>query len=176
MDKEIWKDIKGLEGKYQVSNYGNVRSVDRLVQFKDGRVAHYKGKQMKLRKNQDGYLQVQLCPTSATIKTVKVHRLVAEAFIDNPERKKEINHIDENKLNNYADNLEWSDRIHNCNHGTRNQRIAKSRGIPVVVDNIVFPSYKSAAEFLGVTGEAVRESVAFGYLCKGRVIRRAEYA
>ena len=86
---EVWKDVAGLEGLYQVSNCGNVRSLDRKVRFRDGRIANFKGRQMKLTQTKDGYMQVQLCPDSSTAKTVKVHRLVAEAFIPNLQGCKE---------------------------------------------------------------------------------------
>ena len=171
---EEWRDVVGMEGLYEVSSLGNVRSVDRIVAFKDGRKVHYQGKQMKLRKNTDGYLQVQLCPDSSTTKTIKVHRLVAEAFLQNPSGLREVNHIDENKTNNNVTNLEWCDRIANCNHGTRNVRISRSHGIQVLVDGKQFPSYTAAGEYLGVTGESVREAVVCGYLCRGRKIRRSD--
>lgn len=172
---ETWKDIKGFEGMYQVSNFGNVRSLDRCVQFKDGRVAHYRGKPMKTRITADGYVQVQICRDCNSVKTVKVHRLVAEAFVPNPDGMKEVNHIDEDKTNNRAENLEWSDRLRNCNHGTRNERISRSNGIPVSIHNstgaIVFPSFKAAAKYLGVSTESVRCAFRDGYKCRGYEVR-----
>ena len=179
LENEIWRDIRGYEGQYQVSNYGNVRSLDRYVRFKDGRVALFKGKKRKLTKNGDGYLQVTLCPDSSTVNTVKVHRLVAETFIPNPNNMAEINHIDEIKTNNYVGNLEWCDRLHNCNHGTRNIRISHSHGIPVAIKGeagvLTFRSYTEAAKFLGVVTETVRCAIKHGHKCRGYSIENQDH-
>ncbi len=106
MNKEIWKDIKGYEGFYQVSNLGRVRSLPR-PQTKGG----------ILKPNiRNGYEAVILC-VEGNIRNISVHRLVAKAFIENPKGYKIVNHIDENKLNNNASNLEW------C---TQSQNIRKS--------------------------------------------------
>lgn len=171
--KEIWKDICGYEGQYQVSNMGNVRSVDRVITRRDGRKVRYSGKVRKQTRTADGYLQVQICPDSSTTVTVKVHRLVADAFVNRPVGMNEVNHIDENKENNRADNLEWSNRMENCNHGTRNERIARANGRPVMVGWMLFPSYTAAAEYLGVTSQSVSDAVAHGYKCRGYTVRRA---
>lgn len=146
--------------------------MDRIVYFKNGRDHRYRGKLLKQTMTSDGYCQIQLCKDSSTIRTVKVHRLVAEAFIPNDENMKEVNHIDENKSNNMATNLEWCDRTHNCNHGTRNERISKSHGVPVMVGKTTFPSYASAAKFLGVATESIRCAVINGYKCRGYIVRK----
>lgn len=85
---------------------------------------------MKPRKIQ-GYLYVNLY-TGRKRATKRVHRLVAEAFVSNPENKPQVNHIDEDKENNTAENLEWVTCKENCNHGTRNKRMAEAQGKPVV--------------------------------------------
>ena len=109
MYKEIWKDIVGYEGLYQVSNLGKVRSLDRTYTQKarSGSVlAHtYKGCVLKPN-NVGGYLQVNLQKHKKR-NDQKIHRLVAQAFIPNLENKREVNHIDGDKTNNNADNLEW---------------------------------------------------------------------
>lgn len=111
--EEIWKDVKGFEGLYQVSNLGRVRSLDRRKnnQF-------FCGKILSLAKDKDGYCLVTLNDGKRK-KTGRVHRLVALAFIQNPDNLPEINHIDENKENNSADNLEWCSTKYNLTYGSR---------------------------------------------------------
>ena len=113
---EIWKDIKGYNGIYQVSNFGNVRTTN------------YHGKckthLLKERLNYYGYYTVLLFDDSKDKFISKfVHRLVAESFIDNPKLLPCVNHKDENKTNNYVDNLEWCDIAYNNNYGTRIERM-----------------------------------------------------
>ena len=118
-EKEIWKDIKGYEGYYQVSNLGNVRSLDRV-----GRTGkNLKGRVLK-QKTTKGYNMVGLYKDGKQ-KHKTVSRLVAKAFVNNPDKKPEVNHIDENKQNNKADNLEWVTAKENSNHGTRPKRIGE---------------------------------------------------
>ena len=114
MKKEIWKDILGYEGLYQVSNYGRVRS---LNYNHTGKV-----KLLKSRVNKHGYNLVYLFKYK--LKGLQIHRLVAQAFIPNPLNLPQVNHKDENKLNNYVDNLEWCDAKYNVNYGNRNKKVA----------------------------------------------------
>lgn len=123
---EIWKDIKDFEGFYQVSNYGNVKSLERIVECSNGRQRLCKEKVLKLRKNNNGYLDVHLYKEGKG-KTMKVHRLVAQAFIDNPSNHPIISHKDENPLNNCVSNLEWCTQEYNINYGTRNERMAATK-------------------------------------------------
>lgn len=115
--KEIWKPIEGYEGLYEVSNLGRVRSLPR---------ATTKGKVLKPRLTKFGYARVNLWRNGKS-RLFLVHRLVAAAFISNPENKPQVNHIDENKANNCADNLEWCTNLENHNHGTINQRISATQ-------------------------------------------------
>ena len=119
-NEEVWKDIVGYEGLYQVSDKGRVRS----LKF---------GKERILRSRRDGcgYLQVILCK-NGEMKTFRIHRIVAQAFILNPNNLPEVNHKDENKINNSVENLEWCDRKYNNNFGTINQRRAEKRSKPVL--------------------------------------------
>ena len=113
--KEEWKDIKDYEGLYQVSNLGNVKALDRVI--KDStreRTQHIKSHILKPTDNGRGYQIVSLNKNGR--KNKYVHRLVAEAFIDNPENKKEVNHKDLNKKNNCVDNLEWINQKENKEH------------------------------------------------------------
>ncbi len=112
---EIWKDVVGYEGLYQVSNTGNVRSLDRLITTNRHSYTR-KGKDCKLSLNSTtGYLTVGFTVDNKTI-TKKAHSLVALAFIPNPENKPCINHIDGNKLNNNDWNLEWCTYSENSKH------------------------------------------------------------
>lgn len=134
---EIWKPVVGFESIYEVSNFGNVR----VIKTK---------KLRKLQLNYKGYLVVILF-NGKFRKTFSAHRLVAEAFIPNPLNLPQINHRDENKLNNYVDNLEWCDAKYNSNYGSRNNRISsiqfngkKSKKVRLIELNIVFPSLAEA--------------------------------
>lgn len=125
---EIWRPVKGYEGLYEVSNKGRIRSLDRIAIFKDGRSRKYYGKVLEIKTvNNSGYLTVGL-HNNGKQKTLLVHRVVAEAFIDNPNRYPEVNHIDQDKLNNRIENLEWCTHIKNVNHGDEIERgAAKQR-------------------------------------------------
>lgn len=104
MTNEIWKDVVGYEGLYQTSNLG--------------RIKNYKGKIMALFDDGHGYLHLSLYKNGYG-KNFKVHRIVASAFIDNPELKKTVNHIDGNKKNNNVENLEWATYSENHKHAYR---------------------------------------------------------
>ena len=122
---ELYAPIKGFEGLYEVSTWGNVRSLDRWVIYKNGAKHFYKGKILKLFINK-GYIRVELSKNCKKIKCL-VHRLVAEAFIPNPDNLPLINHKDEVKDNNYPYNLEWCTHEYNNNYGTHNERIALNK-------------------------------------------------
>lgn len=111
---EIWKDIKGFEEYYQVSNYGNIKSLTRF----DG-IRERQGQEIKQSLKYNGYLQVGLRKNSER-KFYSVHRLVAIHFIDNPENKPQVNHIDCNKQNNNINNLEWATSKENLHHAKIN--------------------------------------------------------
>lgn len=103
---EEWRDIIGYEGLYQVSSYGNTRSLERLETTKDGRKRIRPAQTISQYLHYKGYKRVTLCKDGIR-KAYLVHRLVAEAFIPNPDNKPQINHIDEDKTNNAITNLEW---------------------------------------------------------------------
>lgn len=110
---EDWKDIPGYEGLYVVSNNGRVMNV------RSGRV-------LRGIVNNLGYIMVGLSK-SGKVKMISVHRLVAEAFIKNPDNLREVNHKDEDKSNNNVDNLEWCDRKYNVNYGSRMDKVRKTK-------------------------------------------------
>lgn len=144
--KEVWKDIEGYEGKYQVSNFGNVMSLN----------YNHTGKKrlMKLRKNRYGYLEVHLYK-DGKVKWYKVHRLVAQAFLANPNNLSQVNHKDQNKENNIVSNLEFCSPEYNVNYGDRNERASEKQCKPIFgVDKVsgLIVEYKSAKEAGKVLG------------------------
>lgn len=111
----IWKDIENFEGIYQISSVGTVRSLPRTVKCLYGQTRKIPLKYIKTHKQNKGYLVVGLYKDHK-IKNALVHRLVAKAFLDNPENFKEINHKDGNKENNCISNLEWCSSSYNKKH------------------------------------------------------------
>lgn len=125
---EIWKDIDGYNGLYQVSNLGNVKSIERFRTNGKGWFIQ-KPRILKTGKR-NGYLIVNLCK-DGVVKTFKVHRLVATHFIPNPENKPEIDHIDINPLNNRVENLRWVTHKENMNNPlSREKQSISMKGKP----------------------------------------------
>lgn len=144
---EVWKDIKGHEGHYQVSDHGRVKSVDRISTTGQ----HIHETIMKTCTDRGGYSFVSLWKGGRK-KNFKIHRLVLEAFSPVDGMKElDCNHIDENKSNNRLENLEWLTRKENLNYGSHNKKIAEAHNVPIVCVelNRRFDSITSAAKEFG---------------------------
>lgn len=134
---EEWLNIDGYPD-YQVSNTGKVKSIKY-------------GKERILKPlNTNGYQRVILY-LDGKVKRIYIHQLVSRAFLPNPENLTQVNHKDENPLNNNVENLEWCTQEHNINYGTRTQRAAKSKSKPVrcIETNIIYPSIIEIQRKLG---------------------------
>ncbi len=169
--QEIWKDVVEYEGLYQVSNLGNVRSLDRVEQC-NGTFRQRKGTYMSKKSDKNGYLTVGL-RDGFSQKFKKVHRLVAEAFIENPKGLPQVNHKDEDKTNNSSDNLEWCDSKYNVQYGTGIQRRSVQKRKCVVQCDLRGAVLR---EFVSVTEAAKsinKETTAISGCCKG--IRKTAY-
>lgn len=123
---EIWKDIKGYEGYYQVSNFGRVKSVSRkVVNHINGSTRLVQSKIMSACDNGNGYLFVHLRKDGSR-KSAYIHRIVAEAFVENKDNKPNINHKDYNTKNNAATNLEWCTQKENVSYSVAHMRKPKA--------------------------------------------------
>lgn len=183
---EIWKDIEGYEGIYQVSNLGRVKSLNRSKTFisktKEGKeytlTKKYKEKIMKQKTNIFGYNCIQLCK-DGKYKKYMVHRLVASVFLPNPYNLPQVNHKDENKQNNCVENLEWCTSQYNITYGTgikrRNDTRNKNKSYhytkevgQYTLNNVLIKKYLSATD-TGYCREAIRDcclgkqKTAYGY-------------
>lgn len=115
IEGEVWKAVVGYEGLYEVSDLGRIKSLPK----RKGRFLHNESHILSQKNHRDGYKVATLCKDKK-LKSYQTHRLVAQAFLSNPENKREVNHIDFNKSNNILSNLEWSssqeNKIHSLNH------------------------------------------------------------
>ena len=148
--EEIWKDINGYEGVYQVSNLGRVKSLDRIITDKNNHSRYIKGNYMSGVDNGHGYLTVMLRTNNTGVRRY-IHRLVAQAFIPNPQNLPEVNHKDENRKNNIVTNLEWVDYLTNRIYGTRLERLSNSNTAhqPIIQYDLDFnfiAEYKNAKQ------------------------------
>ena len=159
MKKEIWRDIKGYEGLYQVSNMGRVKSKNGLLH---------------LNTNTYGYKHITLSKENER-KTQTVHTLVAMAFVDNPLNKPQVNHKDGNKENNTADNLEWVTQEDNNRHAINNHLRNVKRVLLVDSNNNIIKSFNNRMEINEFLGRQVcqdlitrccngKRKTAYGYI------------
>lgn len=155
--KEIWKDITGYEGLYQISNTGIIRSHDRLIVIPPNPKSTYgfsyikKGQIIKQITDKSGYMKVLLYDKNSNRKNAFVHKLVAIEFVDNADNLPQINHKDENKSNNCVSNLEWCTAKYNTNYGT----CIKRRSEKQIYNN----NRVKAVAKIGDNGEIIEEYI-----------------
>ena len=156
----MYKPIKGFEGFYEINELGQIRSVDRIVECKDGRIRKYKGKELKLQKNQYGYGTV-LLRKNGVAKTFQVHRLVARTFLPNPENLPEVHHKNHNKEDNRVENLKWvTSAEQRDEHWTKAQSKTRGTRLRVVghgIDKIYNSSHEVERE-LGISQPYVSDT------------------
>ena len=144
----MYKSIKGYEGIYEVNEIGKIRSIDRKVKSKNDRTIHYKGKELKLKMNKDGYLNVNLNKNGIS-KTWRVHRLAAETFLQNPDNLPEIHHKNHDRRDNRVENLAWVTRAEQMDEHLRTAKGTKLRVVGHGIDKI-FISALAVQRELGV--------------------------
>lgn len=153
--QERWKSIPNYEGRYEISNLGEVASL-----------CFARGKRRRIlaqSTNTWGYRQVTLSKNKVK-KNVTVHKLVAEAFLENPDNLPQVNHVDEDKTNNCVNNLEWCSSKHNVNHGTRTIRASeamKRRLIATLPDGSeeYYNSFQDACKALNISRSTISRAV-----------------
>lgn len=164
---EEWKDIKNFEGLYQVSDWGNVRSLDREIIYKNGKKSFYKGRLLSQAKDKNGYMILALGKYHPN---KKVHRLVAEAFIPNPNNYKEVGHLDCDCSNNMVDNLYWCTRVENMRNPITRDRIKNTKCLKpieqITLDGDVVAEYESLHKMYRETNYS---RWAVGQVCKGKM-------
>lgn len=153
--KEEWKEIKGFEGAYLVSNMGQVMSL-----LRPG-TQHKEPVLRSLSLTHDGYVKIRLIGNGKDV-TARIHRLVAEAFIPNPEGKETVNHKDGNKQNNSVDNLEWADRHEQLQHAYANNLKKPMKG-----ENNPWAKF-TENQISAIRQEYVRNSKEHGTVALGR--------
>ena len=173
--EEIWKPVVGYEGLYEVSNFGRVRSIDRWIK-RLGKIDVHRKAVMLKQAVVEGYCKVHVSKNGQTC-MLSVHRLVAMAFLPNPDNLPCVNHKDENPLNNVVSNLEWCSIAYNTNYGTAMKRSGESRGKPIKMISLdgevlkVFKTEAEAAKFIGkrrglmgmVANRTENRQTAYGY-------------
>ena len=171
---EIWKDIKGYEGLYQVSNLGRIKGVERYRQ-NHGKLQKVEEKIKNIRPKSNGYMVVDLYKDNKQ-KTVLVHRIVAENFICNHEKKQTVNHVDGNVKNNNVENLQWAtfreQNIHfyknnlkskeNIDKAVKAMNEASGRAVICLTTNKTFKCIAEAGRHYNISGSAITRN------CKGK--------
>jgi hypothetical protein len=158
--QEIWVDVKGYEGLYQISNLGNVKKLKRMMRTKNNKILSYEEIILKPVANSSGYFRVTLIDCCGIKKKHFIHRLVATAFCPRSPRSNVVNHKDNNPANNASCNLEWVTQSENICHAVRQNRMnfskewlaqqnGATRSVPVVGTNLITGEkvyYSSMAE------------------------------
>ena len=167
MINEIWKDIPGYEGLYQVSNSGKVKSISHQAKNNsNGGVRMTVGCILSLYKMPNGYLQVHLSKNEKR-KKLYVHRLVATVFLHNESNFSDVNHIDGDKNNNSVENLEWCSHRSNQIHMIENRMTRKAFPVICVESGNVYRSISDAEKQTGISRYAIKKSCESGKERKG---------
>ena len=163
---EKWKPIPGYKGFYEISDFGRVRSINRIVPHSQG-PRKRRGKILRQIIHRQGYPRVDLCRDGKKIRYY-VHRLIAERFISNPNNLPCVCHKDDNPMNLYVDNLFWGTHKDNMNDMTSKGRANKfTRPIFCVETGEIFQSVKAAADEHNVSQSTIRQSVTTHYRAAG---------
>lgn len=176
IEKEVWRDIPEYLGYYQISNLGRVRSLERTITYSPSK-AYPNGRNMVLKQrvlkpctDKKGYEFVQLFINNK-FRSKKVHRLVAEVFIPNPNNLPQVNHKDEVKNNNKVTNLEWCSAAYNVNYGVGKYKKTLGKRIPVVqytIDNVLVREYESATAAAKSLNKSQGSSRQILQACRGK--------
>lgn len=183
--EEIWKDIKGYEGLYQISNLGRVKSLARVIFEIDGKERVSKEKILQSKRISSGYRAVILYKDGKG-KTMYIHRLVAQAFLYNGNNYTDVNHKDGNKENNTLANLEWVTRSYNIKHayntGLRKAYIDKAKEAALKVKSFPVLQFDNnnvlIAEYSSITQASLQTNISHYYIsksCKGELNNNANY-
>lgn len=170
--KEIWKDVKGYDGIYQVSNLGRVKSLERGVQYigSNGKSCWRINRERILKSPiaSHGYPNIGL-RFEGNVKVVCVHRLVADAFLPNPDNKETVNHKNGDKTNNNVNNLEWATNAENLQHAIDKKLRVINRPVIGTIGNTsyVFRNAQEASKELGYERGAVGKAISGGYRIAG---------
>ena len=162
---------------YEVVEYKLIEGYDDYMVSSDGKVwslKYGKMKELRPRADRDGYLRVCLCINGRRVEK-RIHRLVAQAFVTNPDDEPEVNHKDEDKTNNSMENLEWCSRDYNCNFGSRNERVAKahvnhkffSKPVVCLETGVVYPSTREASRQTGTNQSSISSCLSGRYKTAG---------
>lgn len=158
-DGEIWKDVVGYEGLYMVSSHGRMWSVRRRTPTVGNVIG---GCIITSRIDKRGRIYITLRGKDGRMRNAVTARLVAEAFIPNPDNLPQVNHKDENPLNNHVSNLEWCTAKYNCNYGTRIQRIIEPQRMPIIQYSM---SGDFIQEHISINDAARSLGVSAGHIC-----------